>query len=318
MRRSCRQRLNAHNDRRRKRVGGEGSEARSSYRGRGRPRNARGGRRGRGRRKKDSDEVSCPMPCALSQHALAMGSPCSLLGVPRRRHEVAARVLCELCSSLWSSHIGYFCKRWTALGTSFKGGEPPGHRKGCQQDATFAPRESFGRLLREAAQLPAPKKPGRGLPGLVMQQREQEDGDSDDEDEACSEDSGGWTMGGRRGAEPAEAGGSGDEGGRARYHLRPRSARAAPAEPPPPPPPPDARRVRAGSAWQETCQRSRHMSLEKLAGLLCGSVPRVRGPIGWRTGSCRGSGRRMQRRHPCSQVSRRRCAAALHGIRPCS
>ena len=60
MRRSCRQRLNAHNDRRRKRVGGDGSEARSSYRGRGRPRHARGGRRGRGRRKKDTDEASCP------------------------------------------------------------------------------------------------------------------------------------------------------------------------------------------------------------------------------------------------------------------
>ncbi|KAK9832813.1 hypothetical protein WJX81_003940 [Elliptochloris bilobata] len=128
-RRSCRQRLNAHNDRRRKRVGGDGgSELRSSYRGRGRPRQVRGGRRRSSRRKKGGSD--------------------------------------------------------------------------------------------------------------------EDEEDSEEQEEACSEDSAGWTMGGRRGVEAAEAGGSGDEGGRARYHLRPRSARAAREEPPPPPPvPPDARRL---------------------------------------------------------------------------
>ena len=61
LRRSCRQRLNAHNDRRRKRVGGEGvsgGDGRSVYRGRGRPRRG-GGRRGRGRRPRGESSEVC-------------------------------------------------------------------------------------------------------------------------------------------------------------------------------------------------------------------------------------------------------------------
>jgi len=66
--RSCRQRLNAHNDRRRKRVGGDGGggEGRSPYRGRGRPRRG-GARRGRGRRKRGDSSLSVsPAPLAAT------------------------------------------------------------------------------------------------------------------------------------------------------------------------------------------------------------------------------------------------------------
>jgi len=62
--------LNAHNDRRRKRVGGDsgGGEGRSPYRGRGRPRRG-GARRGRGRRKRGDSSLSvslAPLAATLS------------------------------------------------------------------------------------------------------------------------------------------------------------------------------------------------------------------------------------------------------------